>query len=358
MEGDPALSVYSEAKSEYMFQLCSYLAPAYFAFYIDLYERAKQETEAEPKRQLWQLQNFLAEIEDWNMERVSREVAGIQTRAACDFLEDLLTAVFVAHTKVLTAIRLSSRQKKVQLTVPKIEHFLLKVFIESSRLLWQNVYLFRENIGGAEKQQNYRQIQSLVEQGIRSAIRAMVPVKNLLKDCLAGAADDGSDSEEETAPAETKASEAVASEEAAPSETTASEVTTSEVTTAEAAPSEELHPVMKALLEPLPVDQPAAEVKNEIISPKVAAAAAPPLIIVDDEPKVSFNDYETIFDSDDSDGNQIQPSQFHEAGDYDEEPGLEILDDVGVPLSASDCDNLDEGADLGPLDAEELPPLM
>jgi hypothetical protein len=352
MEGDPALSVYSEAKSEYMFQLCSYLTPAYFAFYIDLYERAKQETSAEPKRQLWQLQNFLAEIEDWNMERVSREVAGIQTRAACDFLEDLITAVFVAHTKVLTAIRLSSKQKKVQLTVPKIDHFLLKVFIESSRLLWQNVFLFRENIGGAEKQQNYRQIQGLVEQGIKAAIRAMVPVKNLLKDCLAGAADGDSDSDDE----EKTTEKASASEKAIASEASASEASTSEVSTSEASASEtpvseapaseEIHPVVKALLEPLPVEENA---KNEIVTP-----AAAPLIIVDSEPQVTFNDYETIFDSDNSDGNQIQPSMFHEAKDYEEEPGLEILDDVGVPLSADDCDNLEDGADLGPLEAEEL----
>ena len=323
MESDPALSVYSEAKSEYMFQLCSYLAPAYFAFYIDLYERAKQETSGEPKRQLWQLQNFLAEIEDWNMERVSREVNGIQTRAACDFLEDLLTAVFVAHTKVLTAIRVNSRQKKVQLTVPKIDHFLLKVFIETSRLLWQNVYLFRENLGGSEKQQNYRQIQALIEQGIRSAIRAMVPVKNLLKDCLAGSTDGDSDSDEEVRPLPEVAE--VKEEVAAP---------LPEVT----APLPEVAELKEEV-----------EVKNEIVQPTDS-----PLIIVDAEPQVAFSDYETIFDTEDSEGNLIQPSHFPEAGDYDE-PGLEILDDIGVPLSADDCDNIqDDAASLGPLEADEL----
>jgi Family of unknown function (DUF5764) len=340
MESDPALSVYSEAKSEYMFQLSSYLAPAYFAFYIDLYERAKQETAAEPKKQLWQLQNFLAEIEDWNMERVVREVGGIQTRAACDYLEDLLTAVFVAHTKVLTAIRLNNKQKKVQLTVPKIDHFLLKVFIETSRLLWQNVYLFRENVAGSEKQQNYRQIQSLIDQGLKTAIRAMVPVKNLLKDCLVGAAEEDSDSEEELV-AKPKPQPQVDElappvEEAAPAVEELAPVEEHPVLPSEAAPVEEL----------APMEEP---VKNDIINP------SPPLIIVDSEPQVSFSDYETIFDTEDSEGNLIQPSQFHEARDY-EEPGLEILDDVGVPLSADDCDTLqDDSANLGPIEAEELP---
>lgn len=338
MESDPTLSVYSEAKSEYMFQLCSYLTPAYFSFYVDLYERAKSETASEPKKQLWQLQNLLAEIENWNMERVAREVSSIQSRANCDFLEDLLTAVFIAHTKVLTAIRINSRQKKVQITVPKIDHFLLKVFIETSQLLWQNAYLFRENVSGMEKQQNYKQIQTLIENGIRAAIRIMVPVKSLLKDCMA-AGDDSSDSEEES--------------EVAPA--------------APAAPEEEVHPVVAALLDglddqtkdvtasvPKPkkeVEIVKSEVKNEIIPP-----SQPNLIVVDDEPQVTFSDYETIFDMGEADGNTIQPTQFHEMGDYDEaDPELKILDDVGIPLTGDDCD-ADEGtsSSSGAIEFEEL----
>ena len=337
MESDPTLSVYSEAKSEYMFQLCSYLTPAYFSFYVDLYERAKSETAAEPKKQLWQLQNLLAEIEDWNMERVAREVAGIQTRAACDFLEDLLTAVFIAHTKVLTAIRINNRQKKVQITVPKIDHFLLKVFIETSQLLWQNAYLFRENVSGMEKQQNYKQIQTLIENGIRAAIRIMVPVKSLLKDCMA-AGDDSSDSEEETVP---EPEPELKSEEVKPKSEPEPEP--------EPEPVEEVHPVGAALTDTTKditaptKEKPKAvtvnkELKNDIIPP------ANNLIVVDDEPQVTFSDYETIFDMGEADGNTIQPTQFHEMGDYDEaEPELKILDEEGVPLSGDDCDAEEAG---------------
>jgi hypothetical protein len=343
MESDPTLSVYSEAKSEYMFQLCSYLTPAYFSFYVDLYERAKSETAAEPKKQLWQLQNLLAEIEDWNMERVSREVASIQTRAACDFLEDLLTAVFIAHTKVLTAIRINSRQKKVQITVPKIDHFLLKVFIETSQLLWQNAYIFRENVSGMEKQQNYKQIQALIENGIRAAIRIMVPVKSLLKDCMATGDSDSESEEEMPAPA--------------PAPAPAPE------------PEPETHPVVAALLSsegmatdreitaPAKVDKKAVEINkeesqpvNDIIPPK------PNLIIVDDGPQVTFSDYETIFDMGEAEGNTIQPTQFHEMGDHDEsEPTLQILDDVGTPLTGDDCDAEESGGGTsGGIEFEEL----
>ena len=352
MESDPALNVYSEAKTEYMFQLTSYLTPAYFAFYIDLLEKAKKDMEVEPRRQLWQFQNLLAEIEDWNMERVAREVAGIQQRAACDFLDDLLTAVFIAHTKVLTAIRLNARKQKVQITVPKIDHFLLKVFCETAKLLWQSAYLFRDNVGGIEKQQNYRQVQSLIETGIRTAIRAMIPVKSLLKDCVhAGDAesDSDSDSDEEveakkTEPeVETKKPEPeVEVEEEEPVKV--EEPVKIEETVEPATPVMDVAELVTAIT-PAPV----AEVTNTIAPPPVVESS--PLIVVDAEPQVSFSEYETIFDTDDADGNTMQPTQFHEGKEYDEDDGLQILDDVGTPLGDADCDTEEVGAGL---DFEEL----
>ena len=187
MESDSIANVYSEAKSEYMLQLSQYLTPAYFRFYLDLLARAKDEMKDEPKRCLWQFQNLLAEVEDWNMERVTREIQSIISEvehSGCDFLEDLLTAVFIAHTKVLAAVRLNNKNKNVQISLPKIDRFLFKVFCECSRLLWQSAYLFRDNVGSMEKQQNYRQIQNLIDSGIKAAIRSLVPVKSLLKDCM------------------------------------------------------------------------------------------------------------------------------------------------------------------------------
>ena len=113
MNRDSVLSVYSDARTEYTKQLCVFLVPAYFQFYIELLEKAKRMMIQEPKRALWQFQNYLNEIHDWNMEKVVTEIHVIQANSGCDYLEDLLTAVFIAHTKVLTAIRLSTNNKKV-----------------------------------------------------------------------------------------------------------------------------------------------------------------------------------------------------------------------------------------------------
>ena len=152
MNRDSVLSVYSDARAEYTKQLCVFLVPAYFQFFTDLLEKAKKSSEQ--KKVLWQFQTYLNEIHDWNMEKVNNEIHTINVNCGCDYLEDLLTAVFIAHTKVLTAIRLSSNNKKVEINIPKVEHFLFKVLCETSKSLWSSSYLFRDGISGIEKQQN------------------------------------------------------------------------------------------------------------------------------------------------------------------------------------------------------------
>ena len=53
---DSILSVYSDARAEYTKQLCVFLVPAYFQFFIELLEKSKQDMAAQPKRTLWQFQ--------------------------------------------------------------------------------------------------------------------------------------------------------------------------------------------------------------------------------------------------------------------------------------------------------------
>ena len=390
MESDPALSVYSEAKSEYMMQLCSYLTPAYFNFFVELLAQAKGDMKTEPKKSLWQFQNLLAEIEDWNMERVTREVNEIIQHVAhngCDFLEDLLTAVFVAHTKVLTSIQLRKTAKNVQISLPKIERFLFKVFCECAKLLWQSAYLLRDNVNSMEKQQNYRQIQILIENGIKTSIRVLVPVKSLLKDCIHGGADgsaeaDSSDSEEDeeeempvaqkkrgsrkskipTQLAEEPVVEKSVAEEpiVAPEEPIVAPeepvVAHEEPVVAQEEPvvtSDSQSETTDKTITNLPTTRGAVSVIRDMIETvtnTITGGSEPQqrqnIIVVDDDGgrNVHFNEYETIFDMDDENGHIMQPTTFPElenrpSEDEDEDECIQILEETGVPLEDDDFDS-------------------
>ena len=342
--GDSIAGVYSDARSEYTKQLCGILIPSYFQFYLTILEKAREESVKtnDPKKLLWHFQMFLNDIPEWNMEKVNTEIGQIQSSCGCDYLEDLLTAVFIAHTKVLTAIRVSNKQKKVQITVPKVEHFLFKVLCETSKLLWGSSFLFREGIPAIEKQQNYRSIETLLGEGILQAVRAMVPVKSILRDFVS-MDDDKEEAEEEKAEKEEK--------EMKPEESKVEKAKVEEAKMEEAKveePKAEEVKIEEPKVEEVKVEEPKEESKveekskNEVIIP----SSEPPLIRIDtgNQPRVGFAEYNSFFDSENENGSDIlRESSTDEIGG-----GLEILEDAGTPLDLGDIE------DLNPINNESL----
>jgi hypothetical protein len=355
---DTVLSVYSDARAEYTKQLCVFLVPAYFQFFIEVLEKSKQDMAGQPKRTLWQFQTYLNEVHDWNMEKVHNEIHRINTNCGCDYLEDLLTAVFIAHTKVLTAIRLSSNKKKIEINVPKVEHFLFKVLCETSKLLWSSTYLFRDDVSSIEKQQNYRSIEQIINEGILQAVRSLVPVKSILKDFVGndsggaeGEAEEEDESDDETEEKEVKdvkeekiVEKVVEKEELnIPFEPVSiSEPLTSD-TILEQAP---VTPIIPAQFDQV----------QTVTETKVEQQANPPMIVIDERPNVRFGEFDAVFDSDNPHGSDM----IYDPKDGEEEvPALEILDEQGTSLAEGlDFDDLDERPaqpeDLGLADYEEL----
>jgi hypothetical protein len=348
MNRDSVLSVYSDARAEYTKQLCVFLVPAYFQFFTDLLEKAKKSSEQ--KKVLWQFQTYLNEIHDWNMEKVNNEIHTINVNCGCDYLEDLLTAVFIAHTKVLTAIRLSSNNKKVEINIPKVEHFLFKVLCETSKSLWSSSYLFRDGISGIEKQQNYRNIEHLINEGILQAVRSLVPVKSILRDFVNNDnnddKDDKDDKEDKHDKDEKDDEDEKDEEQELKKQKDLKESTDHSVSFDEIEPvkSEKLVNVSKAeeideLPDKLPDKLPNKLPDNPPLIDELPATKVNEkhqTIIINDKPNVKFGEFNAIFDSDHPNDSEM----LYES--HDDIPDLQILDDVGTPLSDTiEFDTLD-----------------
>ena len=383
MNSDSIVSVYSDTRSEYTKQLCIFLVPAYFRFFVDLFTKAKQSTD--PKKVLWQFQNYLNEIHDWNMEKVHNEINTINTNTGCDYLEDLLTAVFIAHTKVLTAIRLSANNKKVEITIPKVDHFLFKVLCEIAKLLWSSTYLFREDISGIDRQQNYKLIEGIIGEGITQAIRSLVPVKSILKNLVNHEDEKGdikntpeNDSDEEDsivkkplvtlepAVTENKADATSLNDELSDATlpkiepiAPAVEALTSNLESASNAVS---NAVSKAALKTASlIPQAASLIPSiaELVEPTPEASTIPPIsaleenndtptiINLDEKPKVSFASFNSFFSDEPENTDMINATN-------ENTPDLEILDSTGSALSGDDFDDLDKPSPIDePLDDYE-----
>jgi hypothetical protein len=356
---DSIVSVYSDTRTEYTKQLCIFLIPAYFQFFVDLLAKAKQGSES--KKVLWQFQTYLNEIHDWNMEKVHNEINTIHVNTGCDYLEDLLTAVFIAHTKVLTAIRLSANNKKVEITIPKVEHFLFKVLCEISKLLWSSTYLFREDISGVDRQQNYKAIEGIISEGILQAVRSLVPVKSILKNLVNNDAKDTKDAKEADDDSDDDVS--INKLDSADSKPASSDPVEKLVEKPVEEPKEPLEePLAEHLEEPLAhLEEHITESEpNELLStvksafntiasslPLVELNESPQIINLDEKPSVSFAKYNTLFSSEDP-----EESKMIDADSSNSSPDLEILDTAGVSLSVDDCDQLDD-IESSPLDDYE-----
>ena len=187
---DTTAAIYSEAKSEYTRQLVGNFQPVLLRFFLDRLDEARKTKTS--KSTLAEFQESLSQIPEWNLDKVQKETAGLLNSVSCDYIEDLITAVFIAHTKILSAIRLHAKpRRRIQITVPKPDHFMHRTLSECSRLLWSNIYLFSETAPALERQKNMNEVGRFLEEGILQAVRNLLPVKSILRESLQEDEDDG-----------------------------------------------------------------------------------------------------------------------------------------------------------------------
>jgi len=180
---DTTAAIYSEAKSEYTRQLVYNFQPVLLRFFLDRFTDSKQSKGG--KSILAEFQESLSQIPEWNLDKVQKETSVLLQSVHCDYIEDLITAVFIAHTKILSAIRLHAKpRRKIQITVPKPDHFMHRTLSECSRLLWSNVYLFSDTVPSIDRQKYMSDVNRLLEEGILQAIRNLLPVKSILRESL------------------------------------------------------------------------------------------------------------------------------------------------------------------------------
>merc|ERR1711998_87450 len=181
---DYSVPVLVDAKTEYTKQLINILKPHLYegiqSIYRDAYDLCKENNDSD--KVLMTFQNLLSHVPKWSQEIIENEYNRIVDQSNCDWLEDLVTAVFVSHTKILTAIRIGKKHKKINLKVPKIDHFVHKVYIQVAREFWKTPFLFDEGISTTEYQRNMKYSEDLISSCINETIRQQLPVKHILKE--------------------------------------------------------------------------------------------------------------------------------------------------------------------------------
>ena len=180
---DYNISAISEAKNEYSARLVNILSPLLIEGIKSIFKEALELciTNSEKDKYLMTFQNFLTRVPKWNQAIITQETARIISKSGCNYLEDLVTCVHISQLKILTSIRVSSKQKKVDIDVPKLSEFIHYCYIQFARKLYSNVYLFETKISSLQMQKNHRECELLCKECILNVIRNNIPVDKILR---------------------------------------------------------------------------------------------------------------------------------------------------------------------------------
>lgn len=186
-------NVLVEAKQEYTKQLINILCPEIYVGLESIYQASYNFCEKNnDKNYLKKFQQLLSLIPKWNVDKIEDEYKRIEKATDCDFIEDLITAVFVSHAKVLTSVK-RPKVKQFDLDIPNGPYFVHKCYIQCARNFWKKPYLFYHSFQTIDLQRNLAETEHIIKDSINDAIRSLLPVRQILKEYLGNDYNDGVD---------------------------------------------------------------------------------------------------------------------------------------------------------------------
>ena len=182
---DLNIPIFAQAKIEYTKQLVDILYPQMFDGIKSIYDEAKMiYANRTGTPVLLIFRELLEKVPIWNSEIIDAECSRIVHNSSCDWFDDLITAVFISHTKILTSIGPNQSFTKINVTIPKSTTFIHKSYINVAREIWKNPYLFNEQVPGHEYQRNSKEVENIIKVCIETTVRNLLPVKEILREHL------------------------------------------------------------------------------------------------------------------------------------------------------------------------------
>lgn len=157
-------SMILQAQKEVRAHTHDFLVLPVVAFFDSVYAQSQKKD-----GKLTTFQKELREVPNWPLLRVQSVLSNIQL--SCDFLPQLISAMFLGHIKVLASLK-TSKVTGVKVKVPKQEKFVHALFIESARKFYENPHVFRKGDHAAKT--------AMVMEAIDSTIRKFLPLRDIL----------------------------------------------------------------------------------------------------------------------------------------------------------------------------------
>ena len=180
---DFVLSNLNESRNEWCSRLVSILSPRIIEGIRSIFNESWKVSieNKELDKYLMTFQNFLCRVPKWNSNIIDEERQRIIEKSGCNYLEDLITCVHIIQLKVLTCVRVGTRQKKIDISIPKLNDFLHKVYINVASKVYKNAYLFDKNASPLVQQKHNWEFEVITEECILKTIRDSIPTEAIVR---------------------------------------------------------------------------------------------------------------------------------------------------------------------------------
>jgi hypothetical protein len=201
---DFVLSNLNESRNEWCSRLVGVLCPMIMegirSIFNESWKISSDNNEIE--KYLMTFQNLLCRVPKWNSTIIDDERKRIIEKSGCNYLEDLITCVHVIQLKVLTCVRVGARQKKIDISIPKLNDFIHKAYINVASKVYRNAYLFDKHASPLQQQKYNREFEVIVEECILKTIRDSIPTEAIVRAYLDESVEQEEEIVIENAPAE------------------------------------------------------------------------------------------------------------------------------------------------------------
>jgi hypothetical protein len=151
-----------------------------------IYENAHTlcEKNREIEQTLRTFQNLLTRVAVWTPEVLRQEVDRIEAASKCEYLEELLTGVFLAYMRAFAAMqyRSSADAIEIEFDKPSLDTFVHELYKQVARGSWTHAYLFKTyGISTEQQARNRKEISQLLEDSLDTVIDSFLPWKDIAK---------------------------------------------------------------------------------------------------------------------------------------------------------------------------------
>lgn len=202
---DIPVTLLKDSKDTYTKRLCDYLHKPIYQGLNSIWNESKKMAEnPESPSPYRNFQTRLSTVHKWNQDIIDNEYDRIVEVSGFKAYDNLITAIFYHHAKILSVAKIDNTDKKLNLKVPNSKKFIHKCYIECAREFWLNPMLFEDRTGKdalANKSSkdimissndfntNYKECMKTIVKCINDAIIVMLPMEDILENYIGSTAD-------------------------------------------------------------------------------------------------------------------------------------------------------------------------